>query len=140
MKTGDHILHMDSARGDQIATNGLCFAHCSCRKWRLNGAVPRQEARELHREHFDELLSATFDPCATPAPKRREPSAKAVSRAVEKAKSNRQRKYECPECNQIARGTRHTLLICGLCHEMTGTIVRMVRVDPLPEEIQMDGS
>ena len=54
----------------------------------------------------------------------------------QKAQKNRLRKYVC-DCGQIIRGTRNTLVLCGLCHEMTGQLVMMRRADPLPEEIGM---
>jgi hypothetical protein len=40
-----------------------------------------------------------------------------------------------PTARQIARASKNAALICGLCYEMSGTVARMVRVDPLPEEI-----
>lgn len=69
--------------------------------------------------------------------KEREANTAAVEaeKAFDKARKNRQRKYQCPRCEQIARGTRSTLLLCGVCYEMDEVIVRLTRIDPLPEEI-----
>jgi hypothetical protein len=47
------------------------------------------------------------------------------NRAIEKAAAN----------HQIARGTRNSILLCGICWETNNEITHMVRVDPLPEEI-----
>lgn len=47
-----------------------------------------------------------------------QPSNRAIERAAAKARSTRLRKFECPDCHQIARGTRGSILICGLCFEM----------------------
>lgn len=87
----------------------------------------------LAPDEIVQLLAATFD--SRPSePKRKEPSARAVRKAVAKASRNRQRKFLC-ECGQIARASKNTLLVCGLCHELTGSIVRMVRVDATAEEL-----
>jgi hypothetical protein len=51
------------------------------------------------------------------------------------ARKRRWRLFDCPKCGQIARGSRATLIDCGLCREMTGETVPMIRRDPLPEEV-----
>lgn len=58
LPTGAHVLHLDSARGDSILTNGSVFPSCSCRKWR-QPAMTRVLARELHDAHFQSVLSET---------------------------------------------------------------------------------
>lgn len=55
--------------------------------------------------------------------------------ALERAKTNRLRKYECPECHQIIRGTRLTSVICGRCHERLSRLIYLARVTPVPEEL-----
>ena len=60
---------------------------------------------------------------------------KAVDSAERKARAMRLRKFQCPECQQIARGTRLTELVCGICYAIGHSIVRLIRVDPLPEEV-----
>lgn len=83
-----------------------------------------------------DLLAATFD--SRPVGKAAKvPSAKAISVAERKARNMRSRKYVCPAsgCGQIIRGTRNTVVDCGLCRELYGITVALVRVDPLPEEI-----
>jgi predicted RNA-binding Zn-ribbon protein involved in translation (DUF1610 family) len=82
-----------------------------------------------------QLLGATFDSKGRSVPARKEPSARAIMKAVAKAQRNRQMKFVCPECGQIARGSRNVLLDCGLCWDMRSVTVRMVRADPLPGEI-----
>jgi hypothetical protein len=91
-------------------------------------------SRRLSPAEVADLLSATFDsrPQAKVA---KPPTASALLRAEEKARTMRNRKFCCPECGQIARGTRNSVLICGVTYEMTGRVVTMLRVDPLPEEI-----
>ena len=83
------------------------------------------------------MTAQSFDATNKPAPKRIRPTAKAVSAAEKRARSMRNRKFTCsdPECGQIARGTRGSSLICGICFSLYERIVFMVRVDPLPEEI-----
>ena len=91
----------------------------------------------LAPDEIVQLLAATFD--SRPSePKRKEPSARAIRKAVAKAQRNRQMKFLC-QCGQIARASKNTLLVCGLCLDMSGAIVRMVRVDALPEELEVRG-
>jgi hypothetical protein len=83
-----------------------------------------------------ELLETLFAPQPKTRRARRPPRARAqTDAAVERARNKRLRKFECETCRQIARGGKNALLLCGLCYEMSGTVARMVRVDPLPEEI-----
>ena len=83
-----------------------------------------------------------------------------IERLARKATDNRQRKFQCERCGQIARGTRKSDLICGGCiraalsrvvvdlkgvmsERLAADIVRVIeagltamqRIDPLPEEI-----
>jgi hypothetical protein len=93
--------------------------------------------RRLVPDEVHRLLVMSFD-ATVRAVQRKEPTAKQITRAEQKARRNRNRLYQCPEsdCQQRARGTRHTSLICGLCYEMkAGKVVYLVRIDPLPEEI-----
>ena len=91
-------------------------------------------SRRLTPSEVADLLSATFDsrPQAKVA---KPPSRKALTRAEEKARRNRSRRYECPHCFQPARGSRDTMLVCGRCYVRENLIVHMRRTDPLPEEI-----
>ncbi len=95
--------------------------------------------RRLAPDEVWTLLRDTFDsrPSAPPAPRRA--SARAQRSAIAKAQRSRSRKFSCGTCGQIARGTRNTLLLCGVCFEMSGAVVRMVRTDPLPEELMEQG-
>lgn len=91
-------------------------------------------SRRLGPAEVADLLSATFD--SRPSAKAsKAPSAKAISAAEQKAKTMRSRLFECPDCKQKIRGSRNTLALCGLCHSMSGALVYMARIDPLPEEI-----
>lgn len=69
-----------------------------------------------------------------PAKVQSTPSSRQLEIEASRARANRMRKFVC-DCGQIARGTRNSSLICGVCFEMTGEIHVMRRVDPLPEEI-----
>jgi len=80
-----------------------------------------------------DLLETLFTPSIVHG--RAQPSNSAIERAAVKASKTRLLKFQCPDCQQIARGTRASLLICGLCFEMKSEITHMVRVDALPEEI-----
>ena len=93
--------------------------------------------RRLNPVELCDLLTLAFDTTNPPAKERKAPSARQVSDAEKRARSMRNRKFVCsdPECGQIARGTRGSSLICGICFSLYGRIVFMVRVDPLPEEI-----
>jgi hypothetical protein len=91
-------------------------------------------SRRLGPAEVADLLSATFD--SRPHGKvAKMPSAKAISNAERRARANRSRKYQCEKCGQIVRGTRNTIVACMVCFEMTGQLVTLKRVDPLPEEI-----
>lgn len=81
-----------------------------------------------------DLLETLFTPGAA-LTRVAQPSNRAIEKAAAKARSTRLRKFECPDCHQIARGTRNSVLICGLCFQLQNEITHMVRVDPLPEEI-----
>jgi len=74
---------------------------------------------------------------AGPRPRRRRrvEAVTEIEREAERAAKNRQRKFACPVCNQIARATRAADLLCGKCYSNDGAIVSMRRVEPLPEEI-----
>lgn len=95
----------------------------------------RVTSRRLTPAEVADLLSATFDSHPHAKTAKSQPSMKTLSRAEAKARKMRSRKFACPECGQIVRGTRGTIVDCGLCREMYGRTVTMVRVDPLPEEI-----
>jgi hypothetical protein len=58
-----------------------------------------------------------------------------IEREAKRATENRQRKFSCPVCNQIARATRGGDLLCGRCFATDGAIVSMLRVSPFPEEL-----
>ena len=60
-----------------------------------------------------------------------------IDLAASKATKMRLRKYQCETCGQIARGTRTSDLICGRCYGTDGTVTPMSRIDPLPEEINL---
>jgi hypothetical protein len=66
---------------------------------------------------------------------RKRTSKRETATAETKARKNRLRKFECPACHQIARGTRATDLICGRCYACDGELIALVRIDLLPEEI-----
>jgi hypothetical protein len=93
--------------------------------------------RRMAPDDVWKLLSATFDSRGTSAPVRKAPSVRAREKAIRKAQKNRQFKFQCPEatCRQIARASRNTLLDCGLCREVEGRTVAMVRVEPTMEEL-----
>jgi hypothetical protein len=58
-----------------------------------------------------------------------------IEREAKRATENRQRKFSCPVCNQIARATRAADLLCGRCYANDAALVAMVRMSPLPEEL-----
>lgn len=92
------------------------------------------DVRPTCREVLD-MLESALTPAAGGHPRGRKPSKRTVNDAERKARAMRLRKFVCESCNQLARGTRHSALICGLCYEMTGDVVKMRRVDPTPEEV-----
>jgi hypothetical protein len=91
------------------------------------------DSRPTCREVLD-MLELALTP-APIRPVRVKASLRAVDAAEGKARTNRLRKFACPSCSQIARGTRCSVLACGLCYEMRGEVIMLRRVDPLPEEV-----
>jgi len=90
--------------------------------------------RRLDCREVLDLLDMLFAP--RPRVKRgRAHGRKVVDEAERKARTMRNRKYECPSCKQKARGTRSSSLVCGVCYEMDGEIIFLLRVDALPEEV-----
>lgn len=58
----------------------------------------------------------------------------ATEKALVKARKNRSRLFQCPECGQKVRGTRATSVLCGECRDSNGPIA-MRRIDLVPEEV-----
>jgi hypothetical protein len=83
-----------------------------------------------------DILEQLLAPAVMAARRRRSAGAlTAIERDAQRAAKNRERKFQCPECHQIGRGSRASSFLCGVCYEMHQRIVAMLRVDPLPEEI-----
>lgn len=95
----------------------------------------RFTARRLDEVETLDLLDHILRPQPKPFRRRRPRSAAAISADVAKARAKRLRKFVCERCGMIARASKNAILVCGLCLEMNGEINRLVRVDPLPEEI-----
>jgi len=105
-----------------------------------------------------DLLEMVFSPAPKPS-KRVKATSKGIDTAETRARKMRLRKLVCDGCGQIARGTRKSELICGVCHAavihdvarflgslgdnptaailagLLSGVSGMRRVDPLPEEI-----
>jgi hypothetical protein len=98
--------------------------------WEAGFTLARPTANEVL-----DLLETVLRPNAQRSKGRSVKTADAAMVAEDRARSTRNRKFECPRCHQIARGTRSSDLLCGRCYATDGDIVQLVRVDPLPEEI-----
>lgn len=128
-------------RINYFSKSGMTIDETSEALWDA-GLTPR---RLDCRETLD-LLDMVF----TPKKRERRPRVsrrKVLDESVRKARDMRARKYLC-ECGQIARGTRNSSLVCGLCFELWANGLPaeirsyvlenarwMQRVDPTPEEV-----
>lgn len=108
--------------------NGLTVDSFGELLWDRGIVGERPNPREV-LDYLDELLRR--------APRvrgRKRASVTAIDSAETRARKNRLRLFQC-SCGQKIRGTRATLVLCGLCYEMRGEIVPFTRIDPLPEEV-----